>query len=97
MMPSGETLTEMDQTTVVSAGECLSFHGIHLTARIRTSVILVKYQVGLGVLAMPSYMHTLGLIPGIIVIIAVGLMTTWTDYIVGSFKKAHPEVYTLAE
>jgi amino acid permease len=46
---------------------------------------------------MPFYLHTVGLVPGLILIVAVGMMTTWTDYLVGKFKLAYPEVYTLAE
>jgi hypothetical protein len=30
-------------------------------------------------------------------VFAIGVLTTWTDYIVGTFKLAHPEVYTLAD
>lgn len=46
---------------------------------------------------MASFLDVLGLIPGVLVIIVVGILTTYTDYIVGTFKLAHPEVYTLAE
>lgn len=37
------------------------------------------------------------MVPGIIILIALGILTSWTDWIVGTFKVAHPEVYTLAE
>lgn len=33
------------------------------------------------------------MIPGIICLLAIGAMTTWSDYIVGVFKINHPEVY----
>lgn len=32
-----------------------------------------------------------------IIIAAIGIMITWTDWIVGMFKIAHPEVYTIAD
>ncbi|ODN77461.1 hypothetical protein L202_04638 [Cryptococcus amylolentus CBS 6039] len=64
---------------------------------IRASVLLVKVQIGLGVLSIPAALDALGLVPAILVIVAVCLVITWADYIVGVFKLHHPEVYTLAE
>ncbi|BEI85708.1 hypothetical protein CcaverHIS002_0511090 [Cutaneotrichosporon cavernicola] len=46
---------------------------------VRTSIIMIKVQFGLGVLVMPSILHTLGMVPGVIVLIALGLLTSWTD------------------
>lgn len=57
----------------------------------------VKSQIGLGVLALPAVLNTLGYVPGILLIIAIGAIITWSDYVVGTFKLNHPEVYTLAE
>lgn len=37
------------------------------------------------------------MVPGIIILVVLGILTSWTDYIVGTFKAAHPGVYTLAE
>lgn len=42
-----------------------------------TVVIMMKCQIGLGVLGIPSVLHTLGLIPGVIILIIVATMTTW--------------------
>jgi amino acid permease len=64
---------------------------------VRTSIIMIKIQFGLGVLVMPSILDTLGMVPGIIILIVLGLLTSWTDWIVGTFKIAHPDVYTLAD
>jgi len=54
----------------------------------------MKSQIGLGVLAIPSVFHTLGLAPGIICLIVIGALTTWTDYYIGVFKLKHPSVCT---
>ncbi|KIR42716.1 neutral amino acid transporter [Cryptococcus deuterogattii 99/473] len=64
---------------------------------IRASVLMIKVQIGLGILAIPAVLDTLGLIPAIFVIFGVAVATTWADYVVGKFKKNHPEVYTLAD
>lgn len=88
----------------------------------QAAVILLKTQVGLGVLAMPSLLQTTGAVPGIIsefnvaeelppaavayqrlptnhppVIVGLGFLTTWCDYVVGTFKRNHPEVYSIAD
>jgi len=52
----------------------------------------MKSQIGLGVLAIPSVFHSLGMIPGIICLIVIGALTTWTDYWIGMFKLNHPTV-----
>lgn len=42
-----------------------------------TVVIMMKCQIGLGVLGIPSVLHTLGLVPGVIILLIVATMTTW--------------------
>lgn len=54
---------------------------------------MMKTQIGLGVLSIPSTFDSLGMIPGIICLCAIAAMTTWSNYIVGTFKLRHPEVY----
>ncbi|KAB8204818.1 transmembrane amino acid transporter protein-domain-containing protein [Aspergillus parasiticus] len=48
---------------------------------------------GLGVLSIPQILDSLGLIPGIICLLAVAIITTWSNYVIGTFKLRHPEVY----
>lgn len=59
---------------------------------IGTAVLMVKTQVGLGVLGIPYVLATLGIVPGVICLLAVGVITTWSDYVVGQFKLRHPTV-----
>lgn len=54
---------------------------------------MIKTQIGLGVLSIPAVFDTLGLIPGIIILITIGSITTWSNYTVGVFKVHHPEIY----
>jgi hypothetical protein len=58
-------------------------------------------------------LNVLGFVPGVIVIVSaasrrgvaswlisqivVAIIITWSDYVVGTFKLNHPEVYTLAD
>jgi amino acid permease len=52
----------------------------------------MKTQIGLGVLSITLVFDTLGMIPGIIVLIAIAVITKWSDYVVGLFKLNHPKV-----
>ncbi|THW88669.1 hypothetical protein D6C77_06364 [Aureobasidium pullulans] len=58
-----------------------------------TVALMMKTQIGLGVLSIPAVFDTLGMIPGIICLIIIAIITTWSDYMVGVFKIKHPEVY----
>ncbi|KAJ5099790.1 hypothetical protein N7532_006791 [Penicillium argentinense] len=58
-----------------------------------TAVLMMKTQIGLGVLSIPVAFDALGVVPGVICLIVIAGITTWSDFIVGSFKLRHREVY----
>lgn len=64
---------------------------------IHASVLLMKAQIGLGVLGIPSVFSTIGLIPGLIALFAIGVITSWSSFVVGTFKLKHPEVHSVAD
>ncbi|KAJ6005045.1 hypothetical protein N7540_012844 [Penicillium herquei] len=55
--------------------------------------LMLKTQIGLGVLSIPSVFDTLGIVPGSILLCVVAGIATWTSYMVGIFKLNHREVY----
>lgn len=56
---------------------------------------MIKSIIGLGVLAIPSVLDNLGLIPGVIALCFVGFVTWWSARAIGLFKLNHPEVYAI--
>ncbi|KAL4880751.1 transmembrane amino acid transporter protein-domain-containing protein [Aspergillus karnatakaensis] len=62
-----------------------------------TVALMMKTQIGLGVLSIPSAFDTLGLIPGLICMLTIAVITTWSDYMIGVFKLNHREVYSIAD
>ena len=58
-----------------------------------SGVIMIKTMMGLGVLSIPSVFDTLGMIPGIICLIAVAIITTWAAIQIQNFKINHPSIY----
>ncbi|KAL4927670.1 putative amino acid transporter (Mtr) [Aspergillus undulatus] len=62
-----------------------------------TVALMMKTQIGLGVLSIPAAFDTLGLIPGLIVMLVIAAITTWSDYMIGAFKLKHRQVYSIAD
>ncbi|KAG4264909.1 hypothetical protein FPRO04_10088 [Fusarium proliferatum] len=60
---------------------------------IGTVALMMKTQVGLGVLSIPAVFDVLGILPGIICLIVIAAITTWSDYMIGVFKRNHPQIY----
>ncbi|KAL2842699.1 transmembrane amino acid transporter protein-domain-containing protein [Aspergillus pseudoustus] len=60
---------------------------------IGTVGLMMKTQIGLGVLSIPAALDAVGIVPGVILLCAVAGIATWTSYVVGVFKQNHPEVY----
>ncbi|KAI9041759.1 uncharacterized protein KD926_006483 [Aspergillus affinis] len=57
--------------------------------------VMTKTQIGLGVLSIPASLDTLGMIPGVIVLVVMAVITTWSNYMIGVFKLRHPSVYNI--
>ncbi|KAH7338487.1 transmembrane amino acid transporter protein-domain-containing protein [Pyrenochaeta sp. MPI-SDFR-AT-0127] len=62
-----------------------------------TVVLMLKTQIGLGVLSIPAAFDALGMIPGILCLLSIGGIITWGNHIVGVFKRKHPEVYSIVD
>lgn len=62
-----------------------------------TVLVLVTNEVGLGILSLPSILHTLGLVPGLIAIIGFGVVTWYTAYELLQFYRKHPHVLNLVD
>lgn len=60
---------------------------------IGTAILMMKTQIGLGVLSIPAVLDALGMVPGVICLVFVGIVTTWSNYMIGQFKLNHRSVY----
>ncbi len=58
---------------------------------------MMAENVSLGVLALPQALAILGLVPGILCIIFLGTIATYTGWIIGEFKLAHPSVQSYSD
>lgn len=60
-----------------------------------TVILMMKTQIGLGVLAIPSALNALGMVPGVICLVVIAIITTWSGYVIGTFKLQHRQVYSI--
>ncbi|KAF2830949.1 hypothetical protein CC86DRAFT_341457 [Ophiobolus disseminans] len=60
--------------------------------RWQASLIYITNQVGIGILSLPTAMQTLGLVPCIITIIGMGILVTYTAYVLLQFFRRYPTV-----
>lgn len=59
--------------------------------------LMVAETISLGVLGLPHAVAMLGLVPGILLIVFLGLYATYTGYVVGQFRNKHPAVANWAD
>lgn len=46
---------------------------------------------------LADVLETIGLIPGLLVILVIAAITTWSDYVIGTFKLNHRNVHSVAD
>ncbi|WVR00371.1 hypothetical protein IAU59_007514 [Kwoniella sp. CBS 9459] len=84
------TIVTKDEVFGVIKGDGPNYRNV---GWVGTTVLLIKSQIGVGVLSVPFALSVLGIVPGIICLWAVSGIIAWSDYVVGQFKINHPHVY----
>ena len=59
--------------------------------------IMIAETVSLGILSLPSVLATVGLLPGFILIIGMGILASYSGYTIGQFKQRYPHVQSMAD
>ncbi|KAM5349048.1 hypothetical protein ACJ41O_008871 [Fusarium nematophilum] len=62
-----------------------------------TILVLFMNQLGLGILSLPASLRTLGIVPGIIAIIGIGLISWYAAYLLLQFYRKHSHVVSIVE
>ncbi|CAI7568189.1 unnamed protein product [Penicillium manginii] len=60
-------------------------------------LLMVAETISLGILSLPAAISGLGVAPGIIILIGLGIVASYTGYILGQFKLRHPHVSSIAD
>lgn len=62
-----------------------------------SGLILITNQVGIGILSLPGALEDLGIVPGVIAIVGIGLLSTYTAYELLQFYRKHPYVVNVVD
>ena len=60
-------------------------------------MFMIAESVSLGVLSLPGTLAQLGLAPALVLIIGLGLLATYTGYVIGQFHQRYPHIQNLAD
>ncbi|KAK4497063.1 hypothetical protein PRZ48_011512 [Zasmidium cellare] len=63
----------------------------------RGGLIMIAETISLGILSLPSVLSRLGLVPGLILIVGIGIIATYTGYVIGQFRLRYPRVHSFAD
>ena len=63
----------------------------------QASMIMIAETVSLGILSLPKVLATVGFAPGMVLILGLGIIATYTGYTLGQFKLTYPWVHNLAD
>jgi amino acid permease len=55
-------------------------------------LLMVAETISLGILSLPAAIAGIGLVPGLILLIGLGLLATYTGYVIGQFKWRYPHI-----
>jgi amino acid permease len=60
-------------------------------------MLMIAETISLGILSLPKALSELGLIPGLILLIGLGALASYTGFVIGQFKILHPEVHSMGD
>ncbi|KAL8681675.1 MAG: hypothetical protein Q9186_002192 [Xanthomendoza sp. 1 TL-2023] len=63
----------------------------------QVGMLMIAETVSLGVLSLPSVLAETGVVSGVILILGLGAIATYTGYVIGQFKLAYPSVHNMAD
>ncbi|KPI38779.1 N amino acid transport system protein [Cyphellophora attinorum] len=63
----------------------------------RAGMLMVAETISLGILALPAALATLGLIPGLILLLFFGILATYTGYVIGQLRLRHENIHSMAD
>jgi amino acid permease len=62
----------------------------------QAGMVMVAETISLGILSLPRAMADLGIVPGLILLICLGAMASYSGFVIGQFKLRHPHIHSFA-
>ena len=63
----------------------------------QAAITMIAETISLGILSLPSVLGTISIVGGLIVLIGLGIIATYTGYVLGRFKMAYPHIHNMAD
>ncbi|OJJ53546.1 hypothetical protein ASPSYDRAFT_187757 [Aspergillus sydowii CBS 593.65] len=60
-------------------------------------LLMVAETISLGILSIPAAVAGLGLAPAIVILLSMGVVASYTGYVIGQFKWRYPHVVSMAD
>lgn len=88
-----------DATHVGAFGQAAAAGGkqYRVLGRWKAAFVFIHTEVGIGILSLPSTLKTLGLIPGLIAILGIGILATYTAYVYLQFWRKYRHIDNLPD
>ena len=61
------------------------------------AILMIAEIVSNGMLSLPSSLAVVGMVPGLVIILVLGVFATYTSWLLVKFKLRHPEVHTMGD
>lgn len=85
---------QIDNNVFAETDEGPDFRGVSWPG---AAVLIAKTQFGLGVIGLPQTFHAMGFVPGLLSLLILCFLITWTGVVVGRFRLNHPEVHSIGD
>ncbi|KAJ5116035.1 hypothetical protein N7456_000383 [Penicillium angulare] len=95
----GQVINEVDATGVGVFGAAAAAGGeqFRVLGKWKAAIVLIHTEVGIGILSLPSVFQKIGLIPGLLAILGVGTLSTWTAYVMLLYWRRYPHIDNLPD
>lgn len=92
-------LAQVDATREGAFGHAAAAGGkqYRVLGRWKAGFVFIHTEVGIGILSLPSVLKTLGLIPGLIAILGIGILATYTAYLYLLFWRRYRHIDNLPD
>jgi hypothetical protein len=80
-------------TPTVDDGE-VDYHSMNWW---QCGMIMIAETISLGILSLPSVLANVGLIPGVILLIGLGIMSSYSGYVMHQFRQVYPQIHSMAD
>lgn len=93
-LPSYATATEHAEDLFAAGEGDVNFRGVSWQG---AAVLCAKFQLGLGVIGLPSTFHALGFFPGIVCYCVLWTISTFAGYLCGNARQYYPQMHNIGD